>query len=228
MDEFELIARCFRGRTERRPDTVLGIGDDAALLDTGGRPLAQARATVAFTERDDPGRVACRAFGGALLRLAAQGSAPCWATLALTLEAGDAAWTRRFSDAAAAVCDASGVELIGGDTTRGPGRATVFALGLETSLPPRSAPQPHDAAVALKLSVPMNGAPEQAIAALVRVCTTLAGRGAVVHWHEVPDAGRRDAPGLELAVHTGAVGARALRTVASRHRLTLSAAGAED
>ena len=144
MDEFELITRCFRDRTPRRPDTVLGIGDDAALLDTGGLPLVHAGATAPFSACDDAADVARRAFGAALLRLAVRTVTPRWATLALTLEAADPDWLERFSAAAAAVCEASGVELAGGDTTRGPGRATVFALGAgDRPPPPARAPIAH-------------------------------------------------------------------------------------
>ena len=140
MDEFELITRCFRARTARRRGTVLGIGDDAALLDTGGLPLAHARATAPFADGDNAGGISRRAFGTAFIRLAAQAVTPRWATLGLTLEASDPDWVERFAAAAAATCDACGVELIGGDTTRGPGRATVFALGTGSALAHESAP----------------------------------------------------------------------------------------
>ena len=140
MDEFELIARCFHTRTARRRGTVLGIGDDAALLDTGGLPLANARATARFAGGDDAGGIARRAFGTAFIRLAARAVTPRWATLGLTLEAGESDWVERFAAAAAAACEACGVELIGGDTTRGPGRATVFALGTGNALARELAP----------------------------------------------------------------------------------------
>ena len=130
MDEFELVTRCFRARTGRRRGTVLGIGDDAALLDTGGLPLANATATARFVAGSaDPDGIALRAFGAAFIRLAAQAVTPRWATLGLTLEASEPDRVERFAAATAAICEACGVELIGGDTTRGPGRATVFALG---------------------------------------------------------------------------------------------------
>ena len=140
MDEFELITRCFRARTARRRGTVLGIGDDAALLDTGGLPLAHARATAPFAGGGDAGGIAHRAFGAAFIRLAACAVTPRWATLGLTLEAIEPDRVERFAAAAAAICEACGVELIGGDTTRGPGRATVFALGTGSALAHESAP----------------------------------------------------------------------------------------
>ena len=225
MDEFELITRCFRDRTPRRPDTVLGIGDDAALLDTGGLPLVHAGATAAFSSSDDAAGVARRAFGAALLRLAARAATPRWATLALTLEAADPDWLERFSVAAAAICEASGVELAGGDTTRGPGRATVFALGAEAALPRPPEPRPRTAAIGMRLSLVMEDAPERAIADLVSVCTDLAGRGATIRWRDVSNAGdgTRDGAGdgaraLEFIAHTDNGGMEALHAIVGRHR----------
>ena len=193
MGEFELIEHCFRDRTPRRPDTVLGIGDDAALLDTGGLPLVHAGATAPFSACDDAADVARCVFGAALLRLAARTVTPRWATLALTLEAADPDWLERFSAAAATVCEASGVELAGGDTTRGPGRATVFALGAGTVLPRRPEPRPRTAAIGVRLSLVTADAPEHAIADLVSVCADLAGRGTEIRWCDVPNA--RDGTG---------------------------------
>ena len=233
MDEFEIIARCFRNRTAHRPDTVLGIGDDAALLDTGGLPLVHAGATTPFSACDDAAGVARRVFGTALLRLAARAARPRWATLALTLEAADPDWLERFSAAAATVCEASGVELAGGDTTRGPGRATVFALAAGAALPRRPAPRSGLAAIGVWLPLmtadapehAIAGTPEQAIAALVSLCADLAGRGTEIHWHDAPNAGDGtgdDARAPEFTALTSAAGMEALGRIASRHRLTLT------
>ena len=229
MDEFGLITHCFRDRTPRRPDTVLGIGDDAALLDTGGLSLAHAGATTPFSTHDDAAGVARRAFGAALLRLAARAARPRWATLALTLEAAEPDWLERFSVAAAAVCEASGVELAGGDTTRGPGRATVFALGAGTVLSHRPEPRPRTVAIGVRLSLVTADAPEHAIADLVSVCADLAGRGTNIRWCDVSNAGdgggdgTRDSAGdgtraLELIAHTDNGGMEALHAIVDRHR----------
>ena len=241
MDEFELIARCFRDRTPRRPDTVLGIGDDAALLDTGGLPLVHAGATAAFPSHADAAGVARRVFGTALLRLAARAATPRWATLALTLEAADPDWLERFSTAAAAVCEASGVELAGGDTTRGPGRATVFALGAGAALPRWPEPRPRAAATGVRLSLTtadtaghvmvdtpehaVADTPEQAIADLVSVCADLAGRGTEIHWCDVPNVEDRaggDAHALEFIALTDDGGAEALLAFANRRWLAIT------
>ncbi len=180
MDEFELIERCFRDRAIRRPGTVLGIGDDAAVLDPDGLPLIRAWATVPLPTGDEGAATARHVFGAAFIRLAARAARPRWATLALTLEAAAPAQTESFAIAAASLCDACGVELVGGDTTRGPGRATVFASGPEDQRRRRDAPPPSTAGVEARLSLAAVETSAPIIAALVCVCTELASRGAVV------------------------------------------------
>ena len=214
MDEFELIGRCFRDRATRRPDTVLGIGDDSALLDAGGLPLVRAWATVPFRPLDDCAGTARHVFGAAFVRLAARAATPRWATLALTLEAGAPAPVESFSVAAAALCDACGVELVGGDTTRGPGRATVFASGTGGALPRRDAPSPSTA-VEARLAFVAADARERLIADLVSACMELAARGAVILCDDGPDAvAAAGAGSLELLARTDAAGIEALRAVA--------------
>ena len=133
----------------------------------------------------------------------------------------------------AAVCEASGVELAGGDTTRGPGRATVFALATEAAFPHPPEPEPRTARAGVRLSLAAadapehapTGTPEQAIADLVSVCTDLAGRGTEIRWCDVSNAKdgagegtRDDTRALELIARTDDRGMEALRATASRHR----------
>ena len=215
VDEFELIGRCFRERATRRPGTVLGIGDDAALLDTGGLPLVRAWATAPFRTLDDCAGTARHVFGAAFIRLAARAATPRWATLALTLEAGAPAPVESFSVAAAALCDACGVDLVGGDTTRGPGRATVFASGTEGAHPRENAPSPSTAAVEARLALATADTPNQLIADLICACTELAARGVVILCDDGPDAiAAASAGSLELLARTDAAGIEALRAVA--------------
>ena len=215
MDEFDLIGRFFRDRATRRPGTVLGIGDDAALLDTSGLPLVRAWATVRFCPLDDCAGTARHVFGAAFIRLAARAATPRWATLALTLEAGTPALVESFSVAAAALCDACGVELIGGDTTRGPGRATVFATGTKGAHPRGGASSPSMAAVEARLALEAADAPDRLVANLVCACTELATRGAVILCDDGPGANTAAGAGsLELLARTDAAGIEALRAVA--------------
>ena len=216
VDEFELIERCFRDRAARRPGTVLGIGDDAALLDTGGLPLVRAWATVPLRARDDCAAPARHAFGAAFIRLAARAATPRWATLALTLEAGTPAAVESLSVAASALCDACAIELIGGDTTRGPGRATVFASGTRAARPRPGPPSPSAAAVEARLALATADVPDRVIADLVSTCTELAARGAVILCDDGPNGNAAGAGSLELLARTDADGVEALRAVAGR------------
>src|SRR5207244_13065546 len=48
------------------------------------------------------------------------GAAPRWATLAIALPAADGSWLGAFAQGLFALADRYGVDLVGGDTTRGP------------------------------------------------------------------------------------------------------------
>jgi thiamine-monophosphate kinase len=61
--------------------------------------------------------------------LAAMGATPRWATLALSLPAADEAWLERFSAGFFELAQRYGVDLVGGDTTRGPLNLCVTIFG---------------------------------------------------------------------------------------------------
>ena len=134
MPEFDLIA-LVRARADRaRGDVVLGIGDDAALLQPPpGRQLAVAmdtlNADVHFPGGTAPADLGWKALAVNLSDLAAMGAEPAWCTLSLSLPASDAAWVAAFMDGFLALADAHGVALVGGDTTRGPLSISVAAHG---------------------------------------------------------------------------------------------------
>ena len=52
---------------------------------------------------------------------------PAWALLGLTLPAPDEDWTRKLAAGLASACREAGIQLVGGDTTRGP-RAVVCVV----------------------------------------------------------------------------------------------------
>ena len=141
LGEFELIRRFFV-RQSAAPDSagavqsgvILGIGDDAALLDMppGSELVAAVDSIVAgrhFPEGADARSIGHRALAVNLSDLAAMGATPAWATLALTMPAADAAWLERFAAGLLDLADAHGVALVGGDTTRGPLTISVQLLG---------------------------------------------------------------------------------------------------
>ncbi|MDP1708879.1 MAG: thiamine-phosphate kinase [Gammaproteobacteria bacterium] len=136
MTEFTLIERYFaRPAAVPDPDVALGIGDDAALVRVpAGMELAVATDTlvegVHFPAQTAPQDIGHKALAVNLSDMAAMGAEPRWATLALTLPHADEAWLAAFSSGFLALAAAEGVQLIGGDTTRGPLSITVQILGL--------------------------------------------------------------------------------------------------
>lgn len=131
--EFQLI-RDYFSACGRRPDVLLGVGDDCALLHPpAGMDLALTTDTlvegVHFFPNADPAGLGHKSLAVSLSDLAAMGAEPAWVTLALTLPDSDLRWLDGFSRGFATLADESGVQLVGGDTTRGPRSVTVQALG---------------------------------------------------------------------------------------------------
>ncbi len=132
--EFDLIARHFTlpGRALRH--TALGIGDDAALIaPTAGQQLAVTSdmlvAGTHFFADTDPTDLGWKTLAVNVSDLAAMGATPRWATLALALPAADEPWLTAFASGFFACADAFAVDLIGGDTTRGPLNLCVTLFG---------------------------------------------------------------------------------------------------
>lgn len=130
-DEFELIARYF---TRPARTAALGVGDDCALVKPPAG-LVLALTTDALVEGThflpgaDPRRLGHKALAVNLSDLAAMGADPRWFLLAIALPEADDAWLAAFAAGLFALAEAHGVDLIGGDTTRGPRMLTVTAIG---------------------------------------------------------------------------------------------------
>jgi len=113
----------------------LGIGDDCALLKVAeGDLLAISMDTlvsgVHFFADVDPEALGHKALAVNLSDLAAMGAVPAWATLSLTLPQYDPQWLEFFSRGFRNLADRFGVQLVGGDTCRGPLSITVQVHGL--------------------------------------------------------------------------------------------------
>ena len=133
LGEFDLIERFFR-RASPRDDVLLGVGDDAALLEVPpGQALVAATDTLVegrhFLAGAPAESVGHQALAVNLSDLAAMGADPAWALLSLSLPDADADWLQRFSDGLFALAGRHGVALVGGDTVRGPRVVTITALG---------------------------------------------------------------------------------------------------
>lgn len=129
--EFQIIRKYF-SRPARH--ALLGVGDDAALL----RPDAGAEVAVStdlllegrhFARGAEPRLLGHKALAVNLSDMAAMGATPRWATLALALPAADESWIAAFADGFYALAERFHVDLVGGDTTRGPLTLCVTLIG---------------------------------------------------------------------------------------------------
>ena len=131
MSEFNLIKQHFTRPTHH---TTLGIGDDAALisLSTGMVLVISADMLVAgthFFADADPYKLGWKSLAVNVSDMAAMGANPKWATLAIALPNNDTQWLSEFSRGFFACATEFDVDLIGGDTTRGPLNICVQIMG---------------------------------------------------------------------------------------------------
>jgi thiamine-monophosphate kinase len=133
LGEFDIIARYFARKTERG-DVLLGIGDDAAVLDSQpGRKLVVAMDTIVegvhFPVETDAADIGYRALAVNLSDLAAMGAEPAWMTLSLSLPRANEQWLSGFASGLFELAKDYNVALVGGDTVRGPLVITVQIAG---------------------------------------------------------------------------------------------------
>ena len=129
--EFALIERWFKRPTRH---TVLGIGDDGALI----RPSAGCELVVStdmlvsgthFFPETDAEDLGWKTLAVNVSDLAAMGAQPRWALLAAALPAATESWLERFARGFFACADAFDIDVVGGDTTKGPRNFCVTILG---------------------------------------------------------------------------------------------------
>jgi len=133
LGEFDIIARYFARKSERG-DVLLGIGDDAAVLDAQpGRKLVVAMDTIVdgvhFPVDTDAADIGYRALAVNLSDLAAMGAEPAWMTLSLSLPRANEQWLSGFASGLFELAKDYNVALVGGDTVRGPLVITVQIAG---------------------------------------------------------------------------------------------------
>ncbi|MFN3543991.1 MAG: thiamine-phosphate kinase [Thiobacillus sp.] len=129
--EFDLIARHF---TRATPGAVLGVGDDCALLaPTPGMQLAVSSDMLLegrhFSPQDGPAGLGHKCLAVNLSDLAAMGATPRWATLSIALPVADDGWLAAFARGFFRIAEQYGIELVGGDTTRGPLTLSITVMG---------------------------------------------------------------------------------------------------
>ena len=136
--EFDLIRRYF---TRPNRHVILGIGDDAALLQPRqGMELVVSTDMLVegthFFSNAEPRLLGGKTLAVNLSDMAAMGATPRWATLSAALPKVNSVWIKKFAAGFFEMADGFGVELIGGDTTRGP---LTFCVQIMGEVPPRLA-----------------------------------------------------------------------------------------
>src|ERR1700730_7009413 len=99
ITEFDLIDKFFMHHSPQRKDVILGIGDDAALLQVpSSQSLVISTDTsvegVHFFSETAPQAIGYKSLAVSLSDLAAMGAEPAWVMLSLTLLHADDAWLR--------------------------------------------------------------------------------------------------------------------------------------
>lgn len=133
--EFSLIKQYFTSQPVKRKDVSTGIGDDCAILTVPEKQqVAISTDTLVsgihFLPTISPEDLAYKSLAVNISDLAAVGADPAWASLALTLPKVDNDWLEAFSRSLFALAEYYSIQLIGGDTTKGPLSLTITIQGL--------------------------------------------------------------------------------------------------
>jgi thiamine-monophosphate kinase len=155
MNEFELI-RLITQSLPTNAATVVGAGDDCAVIDLGLADrwvLFKTDAIVAgihFTDSDPPVKVGHKALGRCLSDVAAMAGTPVCALVTLALPpAYEAAWVAQVYEGVNALAQRYQVAIVGGETTTNPDRVLISVALLGTvsrqHCPLRAGAKPGDA-----------------------------------------------------------------------------------
>lgn len=135
VSEFGLIQRYFTVPLISNPVNTLSVGDDCALMTIPeGYELAVTVDTmvegVHFFAGANPEQLGRKLLAVNLSDLAAMGAAPVSITLALTLSEVNESWLQSFSKGLLDLARDYSIDLVGGDTAKGPLTLSVQAMGI--------------------------------------------------------------------------------------------------
>lgn len=135
-DEFSLIRQYFTDKAEKfvNPDIVLGIGDDAAVINVPANhhlvstmdTLVAGRHFPVQTRAQD---VAYKSLAVNVSDLAAMAATPGFFLLSLTLPEADDSFLKDFSQGLFEAASDFAIPLVGGDTCKGPLSISIQASG---------------------------------------------------------------------------------------------------
>ena len=129
--EFEIIEKFFFNKNIK---AYKGIGDDAALFKKDNDNLwaistDTLNKNIHFMAATDPYKIGWKAMAVNVSDILAMGASPMFALLAIAMPKANSDWLKQFSKGFFECCKEFNVELIGGDTTRGPLSINITILG---------------------------------------------------------------------------------------------------
>ena len=129
--EFEIIEKFFFKKSIK---AYKGIGDDAALFKKDDDNLwaistDTLNKNIHFMAATDPYKIGWKAMAVNVSDILAMGASPMFALLAIAMPKVNNDWLKQFSKGFFECCKEFNVELIGGDTSRGPLSINVTVLG---------------------------------------------------------------------------------------------------
>ena len=136
MSEFEMINHYFRDLLPSRDDTLLGIGDDGAIITVPTdmnliTVMVQWQCDLDYLGSDTGDKVGAGLLLEAIERIKKQHATPAWFTLSLSFSALDKTWLQAFTEGLNKVALAHHLDLIGGDSSRGPETLRIQLSGLQ-------------------------------------------------------------------------------------------------
>lgn len=134
MGEFEFIQRFCTDLGVKGDSVVLGVGDDAAIVDVpADQDLLVSTDTMNvnqhFYANADPCDLAHKLIHTNVSDIAAMGGQAKWATVALSLSEMQPEWLEQFSSGLNQQATKLGLAIIGGDTTKGPLSMSLTIMG---------------------------------------------------------------------------------------------------
>ena len=135
QNEFAIIQQYFSAIGKPAASTVLGIGDDAAVVEVpvGFQQVVSMDTLIAgvhFPLETSPADIAYKALAVNLSDLAAMAATPNWFLLSLSLPHTDPSWLKAFADGLRETAAAFELQLIGGDTCHGALSVSIQIAGL--------------------------------------------------------------------------------------------------
>lgn len=134
LSEFEIIKQFFARQTIDTGLVAVGIGDDAAVINTFANEqllisVDTLNSGVHFPQRTSAFDIGYKALAVNLSDIAAMGGEPKWFTLALSLPEANHDWLEAFTEGLFKLAMEYRLCLVGGDTTRGPLSVTIQIAG---------------------------------------------------------------------------------------------------